>query len=143
MGAAMGSARAPGGPPEIGQSTTVTPRAAIACSISRTNGTPTAQVLTSSFIAAKYITQVLCSECEHARIEVGHGLILSESAQSIDRVSRGCEHLLAEGVRHWASVRAACVVFTGGPFLWDGLRYPATYLSRKTQGPFPGPPDLG
>jgi hypothetical protein len=45
-------ARAPGGPPEIGQSTTVTPRAAIAASISFTNGTPMVQVLTSSFIAA-------------------------------------------------------------------------------------------
>ena len=44
-------ARAPGGPPEIGQSTTVTPCAAAACSISFTNGTPTVQVLTSSFIA--------------------------------------------------------------------------------------------
>ena len=43
-------ARAPGGPPEIGQSTTVTPRAAIARSISCTNGTPTVQVLTSSFM---------------------------------------------------------------------------------------------
>jgi hypothetical protein len=75
-----------------------------------------------------------------ASIEVGHWLILSESAQGIDRVRRGCEHLLAEGVRHWASVRAACVVITGGLFLWDGLRYPATHLSRKTQGPFPGSP---
>ena len=44
-------ARAPAGPPEIGQSTTVTPRAAIAASISFTNGTPIVQVLTSSFIA--------------------------------------------------------------------------------------------
>ena len=44
-------ARAPGGPPEIGQSTTVTPRAAIARSISFTKGTPTVQVLIKSFIA--------------------------------------------------------------------------------------------
>src|SRR5216683_6494311 len=51
-----------------------------------------------------------------ASIEVGHRLILREGAQSIDRVSGGCEHLLAEGVRHWASVSAACVAITGGPF---------------------------
>jgi hypothetical protein len=44
-------ARAPGGPPEIGQSTIVTPCAVIACSISLTNGTPIVQVLTSSLIA--------------------------------------------------------------------------------------------
>src|SRR5207302_2426399 len=75
-----------------------------------------------------------------ARIEVGHRPILREGAQSIDRVSGGCEHLLAEGVRHSASVRAAGVLLTGGPFLSDGLRYPAAYLSRKTQGPFPGSP---
>ena len=37
-------ARAPAGPPEIGQSTTVTPRAAIASSTSFTKGTPTVQV---------------------------------------------------------------------------------------------------
>src|SRR6266704_1629351 len=44
-----------------------------------------------------------------------------EGAQSIDRVSGGCEHLLAEGVRHWASVSAACVLLTGGPFF--GMAY--------------------
>jgi hypothetical protein len=44
-------ARAPAGPPEIGQLTTVMPCAAIACSISATNGTPTVQVFTSSFMA--------------------------------------------------------------------------------------------
>ena len=44
-------ARAPGGPPEIGQSTIVTPLAPNAASISRRNGTPTVQVLTNSVIA--------------------------------------------------------------------------------------------
>jgi hypothetical protein len=43
--------RAPGGPPEIGQSTMVTPRAVNAASISFTNGTPIVQVFTRSFIA--------------------------------------------------------------------------------------------
>src|ERR1700730_1801828 len=32
------------------------------------------------------------------------------------------EHLLAEGVRHRASVRAACVAITGGPFQ-NGMAY--------------------
>jgi len=49
-------ARAPGGPPEIGQSTTVTPRAFIACSTSFTKGTPTVQVLTSTFMALPWIS---------------------------------------------------------------------------------------
>ncbi len=44
-------ARAPAGPPEIGQSTIVTPFGASAASTSRRNGTPTVQVFNSTFIA--------------------------------------------------------------------------------------------
>src|SRR5258708_25174812 len=49
-------------------------------------------------------------------VEVSHRLIVCPRAQSIDRLTGGCEHLLAEGVRHLASVRVACGVNTGGPF---------------------------
>src|SRR5438270_1509642 len=66
-------------------------------------------------------------------IEVGHWLILSKGAQSIDRVSGGCEHLLAEGVRHWASVSAACVAITGRLFCMGWPTLPG-YL------PFPEDP---
>jgi hypothetical protein len=44
-------ARVPAGPPEIGQSTIVMPFGPNAVSISRRNGTPTVQVLSSSLIA--------------------------------------------------------------------------------------------
>ena len=51
-----------------------------------------------------------------ARIEVGHWLILSKSAQSIDRVGRGCEHLLAEGVVQQVPPFGPPWLSRGGPF---------------------------
>src|SRR5260370_10717823 len=71
-----------------------------------------------------------------ASIEVGHRLILREGAQSIDRVSGGCEHLLAEGVRHWASVLGARVLLTGGPFFWIGYVTRPPTPARKPRDRF-------
>ena len=71
-------------------------------------------------------------------IEVGHWLILSEGAQGIDRVSGGCEHLLAEGVRHWASVSAACVAITGGLFCMGWPTLPGYLPLPKDPGTVSG-----
>ena len=68
------------------------------------------------------------------------GLILGKDAQGAFTASvADCEDLLAESVRHWAAVRTACVVVTGGPS--RGMRLPiGLHTARKTQGRFPGSP---
>ena len=83
-------ARAPGGPPEIGQSTTVTPCAAMACSISRTNGTPIVQVLTSSFIARPLVSPSSPNATARNDASVGSetNTISHRSARSLGDVAR-------------------------------------------------------
>ncbi len=74
-------------------------------------------------------------------IEVSHRLIACPRAHSIDRVSRGCEHLLAEGgVQQGPPFGPPCFI-RSGPFVRWLPAYTAHVPPRKPQGLLPGTPD--
>jgi len=76
-----------------------------------------------------------------ACVEISHRYIVCHVHKALTASTGGCEHLLAEGLRHLASVRVACGVNTGGPFSlrsWHVIR--PTLPPGSPGDPFPGTP---